>query len=85
MAMKKMFFVLALVFVLGIDMAAQRKDGFFNDFDNGPYNRIENPENVLNLPSGTLGSTNSEPAPLGNGLVILTALGLGYAIKKRKS
>lgn len=83
--MKKVFLILALVFAMGFDMLAQHKDGFFNDYDSDPYNRIENPNDIgLHVPNGTLGDPNSEPAPIGNGLLILTAIGAGYAIKKRK-
>ena len=84
--MKKIYLIIVLVFALNSNVFAQRSDGFFSDYDSNPYNRISNPDDIgLNLPSGSLGSTNSESAlPIGSGLLILTALGLGYSIGKRK-
>ena len=84
--MKKIYLTLALVFAMSLNMFAQRSDGFFNDYYNDPYNRLDdNPNSWLILPAGDLGSNLNEPAaPLGNGLLVLTALGLGYVIKKRK-
>lgn len=83
--MKKIYLTLALVFAMSINMFAQRSDGFFQDYYNDPYNRvIDDPNDWLNLPVGTLGSNYNEPAPLGTGLLILTALGVGYYTRKRK-
>ena len=80
--MKKIFLILALVFSMSFNLFAQT-DGFFSAY-NDPYNRISDPNDVgLNMPSGTLGSTTNEPASVGCGLLILTALGAGYAIRKR--
>lgn len=83
--MKKMFLVLALVCAMSVSVCAQYSDGFFKNYDNDNYNRLNNPVDIgLYLPSGGLGSTYNEPAPLGTGLLILTALGATYAIRKRK-
>ena len=82
--MKKILLILVLVFAMCFGGLAQRSDGFFNADNDDVYNRISDPNDLLNLPSGGLGSTNNESAPLGNGLIILTAIGAGYAIKKRK-
>lgn len=83
--MKKIFFTLVLMLSISLYMPAQRNDMFFRT-DNDVYNRMDNPNDIgLNVPSSPLGSTNSESAPLGNGLIILTAIGAGYAVKNRKS
>ena len=83
--MKKMFLVLALVFAMSASVFAQRNDGFFNNYDNDVYNRLDPIDIGLYLPSGELGASYSEPAaPLGTGLLILTVLGAGYAVRKRK-
>lgn len=83
--MKKIVLTLVLMLSMSLYMPAQRNDMFFRT-DNDVYNRMDNPNDIgLNVPSSPLGSTNSEPAPLGNGLIILTAIGLGYAVKNRKS
>ena len=83
--MKKVLLITALVISMSFNVFAQRSDGFFSGYDNDPYNRIDNPIDIgLHMPSGTLGATNSEPAPIGNGLLILAAFGAGYAMKKQK-
>ena len=84
--MKKILFALALVLTIGLCANAQRngRDGFFNDWrdiDNG-LDRTSN----IDLPDlpGSHGLTTDEYAPLGSGLLILTALGAGYAVARRK-
>ena len=80
--MKKIFLVLVLA-LMSLNVFAQRRDVFFAD-DDSFDNRFGETGFMLSLPSGVIGSTNNEPAPIGNGLIILTALGAGYAMKKRK-
>lgn len=84
--MKKLLLSLALVMALGLGANAQR-DGYFNDWDdvgNGldkiefDYGGLRDP----GLPGGHGGGDT--PAPLGTGLVILTALGAGYAMLKKR-
>ena len=83
LAMKKIYLVLVLTLSMSFNVFAQYSDSFFNNVDNDPYNRLSD-NTLLNLPQNTIGTPNNESAPLGNGLLILTAIGLGYAIKKRK-
>lgn len=82
--MKKLFLI--LFFAMSFNVFAQRSDGFFKDYENDCYYRLDAPVDIgLYFPSGMLGSNNNEPgAPLGSGLLILTLLGAGYAIRKRK-
>ena len=81
--MKKIYLVLVLMLSMSFNVFAQQSDCFFKNVDNDPYNRIA--ENTsLNLPQNQIGTQSNESAPIGNGLLILTAVGLGYAIKKRK-
>ena len=83
--MKKIVFALAIVLTMGLTANAQR-DGFFNDWDdvgNGldkinTYEPLRDP----GFPGGHGGGDT--PAPLGSGLLVLTALGAGYAIARRK-
>lgn len=84
--MKKLLLSLALVMALGLGANAQR-DSYFNDWDdvgNGldkiefDYGGLRDP----GLPGGHGGGDT--PAPLGTGLVILTALGAGYAMLKKR-
>lgn len=83
-AMKNIFLTIALVFTMSVSGSAQYSDGFFNNYDNDCYNRIDDPTGILNMPTGELGSPHNEYAPIGGGLLILTLLGTGYAIIKRK-
>lgn len=83
--MKKIYLTLVLTIAMGCNVFAQRSDGFFNYNDNDPYSRIDDaPNGLLNMPSKPLGATSNESAPIGNGLIILTALGAAYTIKKRR-
>ena len=83
--MKKILFAIALVMMMGLGASAQRgSDGFFgNDYSSD--RDMGNPNNLgLGLPSDNIGSTTNESVPLGTGLLILTALGAGYALKKKQ-
>ena len=87
--MKKILLAIALVLTIGLGANAQRGgDGFFNDWNdvgNGldKFNDFDN-----GLRGGVPGLPNNgggdQPAPLGSGLLVLTALGTGYAVAKRK-
>ncbi len=80
--MKKILFAIALVFTLSV--ANAQKDGFFNwngNDEDGIYRDIDNLS--FTLPSAH-GSNIDYDAPLGSGIAILTLLGAGYAIKRRR-
>ncbi|MBQ7532333.1 MAG: hypothetical protein IJT45_01375 [Bacteroidales bacterium] len=87
--MKKILFAIAIVLTIGLTANAQGRDGFFNNSYND-YNRTDvYPGSNLDLPNqgglvngGEYGT--DEPAPLGTGLLILTALGAGYAVARKK-
>lgn len=80
--MKKIFFTIAITLGLTFGAMAQT-DSFFND-----WNDFENRNGETNMPSlpGEHGLTNDQSAetPVGSGLLILTALGAGYAVSKKK-
>ena len=78
--MKKILLAIALVVTMGFCANAQT-DGFFNKFDNGYDNREDGPS--FGLPSAH-GYDTDQNAPLGSGLVILTALGAGYAVARKR-
>ncbi len=82
--MKKKIFVLALVMTMAFCANAQR-DGFFSDWQYEDRT-ISDPNDLgLSLPNTTIGSNeNSNGAPLGSGLLVLTALGGGYALIRNK-
>ena len=91
--MKKLFLAVALVLSVGLCANAQSdgKDGLFTDwkdvsnsldeFDEfDEFN--EDPTRDPSLPGGHNGGDT--PAPLGSGIAVLTALGAGYALVRRK-
>lgn len=87
--MKKILFAVALILTIGLCANAQRggRDGFFNDWDemsNGldKFDDFGNGLRDPGLPGGHGGGDT--PAPLGSGLVVLTALGAAYAVARRK-
>jgi len=77
--MKKTFLTIAITLGLAFGAMAQ-SDGFFSDWNMGGERGIDNPE-VPALPDG--GMTGNQDAPVGGGLLILTALGAGYAFLKK--
>lgn len=81
--MKKILFAIALVMTMVLSASAQR-DGFFGGYDGGNGDRMDDPNALLGLPSGNIGSTTNESAPLGTGLLIMTALGGAYLLNKRE-
>jgi len=93
--MKKVLLALALVLTVGLCANAQDndgRDGLFTDWKdlgNGldEYDEFdefnEDPTRDPSLPGGHGGGDT--PAPLGSGIVVLTTLGAGYALAKRKS
>ena len=88
--MKKILFALAFVITIGLCANAQRGgDGFFNNWDdvgNG-LDKSDGFDNGLRGGGGpgTPGhGGGDQPAPLGSGLLVLTALGAGYAVARRK-
>ena len=85
--MKKILFAIALVMTMGFGANAQY-DGFFkwNDADNNDvYREITNGSgNDFALPTAHGGAGDYE-TPLGSGLVVLTALGAGYAVARKRN
>ena len=80
--MKKILF--AIAFVMMVVIANAQSDGFFKSNDGGYSNRGEGGENpgIMALPGH--GETGDQTAPLGSGMLILTAMGAGYAIARRR-
>lgn len=84
--MKKILFAIAIVLTIGLTANAQSKnDAFFNDWSTANDDTWRTTL-AITLPNGDLGLISGNPgAPLGSGLLVLTALGAGYAVvKKRK-
>ena len=85
--MKKILFAIAIVLTLGLTANAQR-DGFFANYEDIYADRgTGSSEYTLGAPVHGLSDVNApggEAAPLGSGLLILTALGAGYAVVKHR-
>ena len=82
--MKKVFLLATMTVLLVLGARAQGRETFFtSDWDDN--DRLWGTEIGLVMPSSAIGTfDNGSGAPLGSGLLILTALGAGYAITKRK-
>ena len=84
--MKKILFAIAIVLTLGLTANAQESDGFFRNWDNS-INRGFGDDDILDISNpgiGTFGASDNEQAPLGSGLLVLTALGAGYAVVRKR-
>lgn len=80
--MKKIFLAIAIVFMVSFGANAQ-SDGFFRDGGVDDYSgRTDSPTPLV--PTGQVGTIPDTNAPLGGGLLILTAMGAGYVIARRK-
>lgn len=79
--MKKAILTISIIFTMCFGASAQT-DGFFgwNDLSSDRLSSGSAPA----MPTSPIGSTNNDPAvPVGNGLLIMTAFGAAYAIRKR--
>ena len=82
--MKKILFTIALTITLGLTATAQYSDGFFNDWDNGLDRTGIGNEIGFVLPTNHGYGVDTPSAPIGSGLLVLTALGAGYAVTRRR-
>lgn len=80
--MKKVF--LGFVLVAAMCLCAHAQDGFFQE--SGGYEGRDGGGggDTPRIPAGEVGKITDTDAPLGTGLFILTALGAGYAIKRKR-
>lgn len=76
--MKKILFAIAIVMTMGF--CAKAQDGFIRGNNDV---RFEEDGTTLELPYQHNLNNDQPGAPLGSGLLILTALGAGYAMRKR--
>ncbi|MCR5037613.1 MAG: hypothetical protein K6A73_09900 [Bacteroidales bacterium] len=80
--MKKILLAAALVIAMGLGANAQR-DSFFNDWEDIGNGLDRTGVEIPTLP-GSHGLTDDVTAPLGSGLLVLTALGAGYMVARRR-
>lgn len=79
--MKNAILTILIIISFGLCANAQ-SDGFFGGWDDGGE-RVSS-GGVPAVPRQTIGSTENENAPVGSGLLILTAFGAGYSLTKRR-
>ena len=85
--MKKILFAIALVMTMGLAASAQN-DGFFksSNIENNRAGSNEIGAITPANPGGGIGDYGTDqPAPLGSGLLVLTALGAGYALTRKRN
>ena len=83
--MKKFLFSIALTITLGLTASAQfniNTDAFFNDWEQSE--RLMDGGFSFVLPTSHGFGEDTPSAPIGSGFLILTALGAGYALKKKR-
>ncbi|MCQ2316418.1 MAG: hypothetical protein MJZ85_07020 [Bacteroidales bacterium] len=81
--MRKRIFLTAVIFMLASGLSFAQSDGFFSEWEN-LENRGIIGDDMPNLP-GIHGASYDQGAPLGTGILILTALGASYTVAKRKT
>ena len=83
--MKKFLVTIMMVLAFGFTASAQfstNTDSFFNDW--GDSDRLDVDGFSFVLPASHGFGVDTPSAPLGSGLLILGALGAGYAVAKRR-
>ena len=80
--MKKILFAIVFVIMIGFCANAQA-DGFFRESNDGAAGNRETTTPMLPVSHGT-GNDAAAGVPLENGLLILTTIGAGYAVMRRK-
>ena len=87
--MRKLLLAVVLVLAVSLSASAQRggKDSFFMDWEDVSNGLDRDPDPTAGpyfpgFPQH--GETTNQSAPLGSGLLILTALGATYALRKKE-
>lgn len=84
--MKKILFAIAFVIMMAVGANAQ-VDNFFSETNTfwDEYRIIGGlPQIPYDATIGVLSGDINAPVPVGSGLLLLTALGAGYAVAKKK-
>ncbi len=87
--MKNILFALAIVLIIGLTANAQGRDVFFRGWNDDTYNGRSGGDSytpgIIMPGNGIFGKyENSSGAPLGSGILVLTALAAGYAVYRKK-
>ena len=83
--MKKLILTISIILMMCASVSAQGgNDAFINDWGGGRSNSDPiNSALIATLPSWYIYGEGENPGPLGSGLLIMTALGAGYAATRR--
>ena len=82
--MKKILFVIAIVLTIGLTAGAQGRDAFFSrNYVNDDTYRTYTDFDEFNLPVQHNLDTDTG-VPVGSGLCVLTILGAGYVVARRR-
>ena len=82
--MKKIILTIFTLLMCVSVNAQGKNDAFINDWAGSRGNDAINPEIIATLPVwGLFGQGTNTDVPVGSGLIILTALGAGYALKHK--
>ncbi len=85
--MKKILFAIAFVIMMAVGANAQ-VDNFFSESNNTFWDEYRIIGGLPQIPYdatiGVLSGDINAPVPVGSGLLVLTALGAGYAVAKKK-
>ena len=80
--MKKILLATAFIMMASL-LANAQSDGYFRSYNSDAIYR--EPGEALDIENpGGHGLTDNQETPLGSGLLILTALGAGYAVARKK-
>ena len=82
--MKKILFSIALTITLGLTASAQSHTDSFVDWTDENSGRDFVDDWAIVFPASHFTNTDQNGAPLGSGLLVLTALGAGYAVSTRR-
>ena len=80
--MKKILLSAALVIAMGFGANAQN-DNYFNTWDDVSNNKERESDFTPTLPESH-NLTDNQSVPVGSGLLVLTALGAGYALTRKR-
>ena len=81
--MKKILLALALTITLSLTASAQSYNDSFVDWTDSDAGRTSVDWAIV-FPTSHFTNTDQNGAPLGSGLLVLTALGAGYAVSTRR-
>ena len=82
--MKKLILTISIILMMCASVSAQGgNDAFINDWAGGRSSDPINSALIATLPSWNNFGSETNEGPLGSGLLIMTALGAGYAATRR--